>query len=133
MDWNEALNSRHLIKEQGGRDVFAKTHDFFQLIEQLHAFELYPYYHPIAQNEGPEVIFNGKKIIMLGSNNYLGLTTHPEVQRAAKAAIDEFGTSLTGSRFVNGSCILHEQLEKALAEFLGKEAALVFTTGYQTN
>jgi len=131
-DWNTRINTRHLTKEEGGRDVLKKAFDF-ELAQQIRDSGYFPYYHPIAQNDGPEVQLNGKKIIMLGSNNYLGLTTHPEVKKAAKEAIDEFGSSLTGSRFVNGSCILHEKLEKALAQFLHKEDAVVFTTGYQAN
>ena len=70
---------------------------------------------------------------MFGSNNYLGLTTHPKVREAAKAAIEKYGTSMTGSRLVNGSMKLHNELEEKLAAFFGKEAALVFTTGYQVN
>ena len=94
---------------------------------------LYPYFIPLDQTEGTEVTASGKRLIMLGSNNYLGLTTHPKVQEAARAAIAEFGTSCTGSRFLNGTLALHGELEGRLASFLGKETALVFSTGYQTN
>jgi len=94
---------------------------------------LYPYFIPLDQTEGTEVIVEGQRLIMLGSNNYLGLTTHPDVREAARAAIAEFGTSCTGSRFLNGTLALHGELERRLAEFLGKETALVFSTGYQTN
>jgi len=94
---------------------------------------LYPYFIPLDQTEGTEVAVEGKRLIMLGSNNYLGLTTHPEVREAARAAIAEFGTSCTGSRFLNGTLALHGELERRLAAFVGKETALVFSTGYQTN
>jgi len=93
----------------------------------------YPFFIPMTGNEGTETIFQGRRLIMCGSNNYLGLTTHPKVREAAKKAIDRFGTSCTGSRFLNGTLELHEQLEHELALWVGKEAALVFSTGMQTN
>jgi 8-amino-7-oxononanoate synthase len=94
---------------------------------------IYPYFQPLDFNDGPEAQINGKRVTMFGSNNYLGLTTHPRVREAAKAAIDRFGTSMTGSRLVNGSMRLHEEFEQKLATWFGKESALVFTTGYQVN
>lgn len=94
---------------------------------------IYPYFIPLNENEGTEVVFQGKRLIMCGSNNYLGLTTHPKVREAAIEAIKRFGTSCTGSRFLNGTLALHEQLEHELAEWVGKEATLVFSTGMQTN
>jgi 8-amino-7-oxononanoate synthase len=94
---------------------------------------IYPFFRPLDLNDGPEAVIDGRRVIMLGSNNYLGLTTHPKVREAAKAAIDRFGTSMTGSRLVNGSMKLHEEFEGKLAAWFGKEAALVFTTGYQVN
>jgi len=94
---------------------------------------LYPYFIPLDQTEGTEVTVEGRRLIMLGSNNYLGLTTHSEVREAARAAIAEFGTSCTGSRFLNGTLALHGELERRLAAFVGKQTALVFSTGYQTN
>jgi len=78
-------------------------------------------------------VFQGRRLIMCGSNNYLGLTADPRVRQAAIEAVQEFGTSCTGSRFLNGTLELHEQLEHELAEWVGKEAALVFSTGMQTN
>jgi len=99
----------------------------------LQEMGLYPYFIPLDQTEGTEVTVEGKRLIMLGSNNYLGLTTHPEVREAARAAIAEYGTSCTGSRFLNGTLALHGELERRLAAFVGKETALVFSTGYQTN
>ena len=94
---------------------------------------IYPYFIALNENEGTEVVFQGKRLIMCGSNNYLGLTTHPKVREAAIKAIERYGTSCTGSRFLNGTLAMHEQLEKELAEWTGKEAALVFSTGMQTN
>lgn len=94
---------------------------------------LYPFFLPFEETEGTEVVYKGRRIIMLGSNNYLGLTHHPKVKEAAKKAIDEYGTSATGSRFMNGTLKIHRELEDALGEFLNKESVIVFSTGYQTN
>jgi 8-amino-7-oxononanoate synthase len=114
------------------RDIFAKV-EGFKLSEQARAVHLYPFFQPLDRNDGPEAEIYGRRVVMLGSNNYLGLTRHPRVLQAARDAISEHGTSLTGSRFLNGTTHLHERLEDKIAEFLGAEAALVFTTGYQTN
>ena len=94
---------------------------------------MYPFFKALDNNEGPEVVIDGKRAIMLGSNNYLGLTRHPKVVKAAKDAVERYGTSMTGSRLLNGSTLLHERLEELLCEFFGKEACLTFTTGYQAN
>jgi len=94
---------------------------------------LYPFFIPLSESEGSVAEYRGRKLIMCGSNNYLGLTTHPRVRQAAKDAIDRYGTSCTGSRFLNGTLEMHEQLESELAEWVGKPAALVFSTGMQTN
>jgi 8-amino-7-oxononanoate synthase len=94
---------------------------------------LYPFFKPIRENYGNHVIMDGKEIIMIGSNNYLGLTRDPRVQEAAIKAIEKYGTSCSGSRFLNGTLELHEELEEKLAKFIFKESALVFSTGYQTN
>jgi len=94
---------------------------------------IYPFFIPLDETEGTEVSVQGRRLIMLGSNNYLGLTTHPEVREAAIRAIRDFGTSCTGSRFLNGTLALHGELERRLAHFVGKEKALVFSTGYQAN
>jgi len=115
-----------------GRDIFAKVHAF-TLPDQARAVQLYPFFQPLDRNDGPEAEIYGRRVLMLGSNNYLGLTRHPRVIKAAQEAIAEHGTSLTGSRLLNGTTHLHEKLEDRIAEFLGAEAALVFTTGYQTN
>ncbi|HYQ89063.1 MAG TPA: aminotransferase class I/II-fold pyridoxal phosphate-dependent enzyme [Candidatus Binatia bacterium] len=94
---------------------------------------IYPYFLPIAQNHGTEVTIDGRRIIMAGSNNYLGLTKHPKVIAAAQDALLKFGTSNNGSRFLNGTLEMHVQLEERLAKFTRKEAALVYSTGYLTN
>ncbi|MCB9455119.1 MAG: pyridoxal phosphate-dependent aminotransferase family protein [Anaerolineaceae bacterium] len=94
---------------------------------------IYPYFRALSDSEGSTATFEGKEVIMLGSNNYLGLTTDPRVRQAAIDAIKRYGTSVTGSRFLNGTLELHLELDRRLAKFVGKEAALVFSTGYQTN
>jgi 8-amino-7-oxononanoate synthase len=94
---------------------------------------LYPYFVPIQESEDTVVKIDGKSKVMMGSNNYLGLTHHPRVLEAAEAALHKYGSGCTGSRFLNGTLDLHEKLEAALAEFLGKESCLVFSTGYQAN
>ncbi|HMR78359.1 MAG TPA: aminotransferase class I/II-fold pyridoxal phosphate-dependent enzyme, partial [Polyangiaceae bacterium] len=105
----------------------------FKAADNARKMGIYPYFKPLDFNDGPEAQMDGKRVTMFGSNNYLGLTTHPKVRDAAKSAIDRFGTSMTGSRLVNGSMKLHEEFEEKLAAWFGKEAALVFTTGYQVN
>jgi 8-amino-7-oxononanoate synthase len=97
------------------------------------AMGLFPYFMPIEHAEGTEVYIEGKKYIMIGSNNYVGLTNHPKVKEAAIEAIKKYGTSCTGSRFLNGTLDLHIELEERLAKYTAKEAALVFSTGFQVN
>ena len=97
------------------------------------AMGLFPYFIPIEHAEGTEVFIGGKKYIMIGSNNYVGLTNHPKVKEAAIEAVKKYGTSCTGSRFLNGTLDLHIQLEERLAKYTGKEATLVFSTGFQVN
>ncbi|MBE3131828.1 MAG: aminotransferase class I/II-fold pyridoxal phosphate-dependent enzyme [Acidobacteria bacterium] len=94
---------------------------------------IFPYFIPIEHPEGTEVYIHGKKFIMIGSNNYVGLTDHPKVKEAAIEAIKKYGTSCTGSRFLNGTLDLHLELEERLAKYVGMEAALVFSTGFQVN
>ncbi len=94
---------------------------------------LYPFFRPIQEARGSKVIIEGKEYIMAGSNNYLGLATDPRMKERAAAALEHYGTSFSGSRFMNGTLALHEELEARLAAFVGKEATLCFTTGYQTN
>ncbi len=113
-------------------DIFEKCYAYTEAKEAI-AAGWYPYFIPLTENEGTEAVFRGHRLIMCGSNNYLGLTTDPRVRQAAIDAIRRYGTSCTGSRFLNGTLELHEQLEHELAEFVGKEAALVFSTGMQSN
>jgi len=113
-------------------DLFTKCYEFTDA-SVLREQGAYPYFIPLDKNEGTEVIYEGRRIIMCGSNNYLGLTTHPKVRKAAMDAVAEYGTSCTGSRFLNGNMTMIEDLEKKLAAWVGKEAALVFSTGMQTN
>jgi 8-amino-7-oxononanoate synthase len=113
-------------------DIFKKCREYTDAKEVMEK-GIYPYFLPLAENEGTEVVYNGKRMIMCGSNNYLGLTTHPKVKEAAIKAVERFGTSCTGSRFLNGTLELHEQVEKEIADFVGKEEALIFSTGMQTN
>lgn len=113
-------------------DIFEKCYQYTQAKDAIRE-GFYPYFIPLEENEGTEVEFEGHRLIMCGSNNYLGLTTHPKVRRAAKDAIDRYGTSCTGSRFLNGTLALHEKLEKELAEFVSKDNSLVFSTGMQVN
>jgi len=113
-------------------DIFQKCYNYTEAKEAM-ATGIYPYFIPLTENDGSEAVFKGRRLIMCGSNNYLGLTTHPKVRQAALDATAHYGTSCTGSRFLNGTLELHEQLEHELAEWVGKEAALVFSTGMQTN
>ncbi len=129
---SRSMGSRTSLANLGGKDVFEKCFQF-KTTESAKAMGMYPYFRPLDKNDGPEAVLEGRRVLMLGSNNYLGLTTHPKVRQAAIDAIREYGTSMTGSRLVNGSMKLHRELEEKLAAFMGKEDALVFTTGYQVN
>lgn len=94
---------------------------------------LYAYYHRFESGQDAEVLLNGKKVLMFGSNSYLGLTNHPEIIKAAKEALDKYGTGASGSRLMNGNLDLHEKLESELASFVNKPSATVFSTGFQVN
>ncbi|MEI7450347.1 MAG: aminotransferase class I/II-fold pyridoxal phosphate-dependent enzyme [Desulfomonile sp.] len=113
-------------------DLFEKCYSFSRDQEAI-ALGFYPFFKVITSLNGPHVTVDGREMIMVGSNNYLGLTTHPKVREAAMKALMEYGTSCSGSRFLNGTIDLHEKLEASLARFMGKEAAQVFSTGFQTN
>lgn len=113
-------------------DLFDKVGTFTAAKEAM-KMGIYPYFRALSESEGTTAIFEGREVVMIGSNNYLGLTTDPRVRQAATDAIAKFGTSVTGSRFLNGTLELHLELDRRLAKFVGKEAALVFPTGYQTN
>lgn len=119
-----------VITQPAKRPLLQKCSDYTRNYE-VHEMGLYPYFRPIQESEGPEVMMEGRRVIMAGSNNYLGLTAHPKVKEAAIAAIQKYGTSCSGSRFLTGTIDLHIELEQRIARFLGKEAALLFTTGFQ--
>ncbi len=112
-------------------DLFKKCYDFTRA-DEIKQMGLYPYFRPIEENEGPVVQIEGRKVIMAGSNNYLGLTAHPKVKEAAVKAVEKYGTGCSGSRYLTGTLDLHIELEEKLAEFFNREAVLLFSTGYQT-
>jgi 8-amino-7-oxononanoate synthase len=113
-------------------DLFDKCYGFTRAKEAMEG-GYYPYFKPLDDTEGNVVTMGNRQLVMAGSNNYLGLTSHPKVRQAAIKAIERYGTSCTGSRFLNGTLALHHELDSRLAEFIGKEAAICFGTGYQTN
>src|ERR1700761_5940648 len=113
-----------------------------KLTQRLHSFkdaqavrdmEVYPYFRPIESGQDTEVVINGKRVLMFGSNSYLGLTNHPKIKEAAKKAIDKYGTGCAGSRFLNGTLDIHIELETRLAAYVNKPAAVLFSTGFQVN
>jgi 8-amino-7-oxononanoate synthase len=116
-------------------DVFerARTHERKEQLEAAKEADLLPYFRLIESQAGPVVEMEGRQTIMLGSNNYLGLTGDPRVKAASRDALEHYGTALTGSRFMNGTIPLHVELEREIADWMGAEDALVFTTGYQAN
>jgi len=113
-------------------DLFDKCYSFTRA-DEAKASGAYPYFRPISENHGPTVSMNGQELIMAGSNNYLGLSKHPEVMAAAHEAIERFGTSCSGSRYLNGTLTIHGELEEDLADYLGMESCLLFTTGFLSN
>ena len=113
-------------------DVLQKCADY-SLARELRSEQLYPYFRRISSPQDPVVTIDSEKVIMLGSNNYLGLTSHPEVKEASAAAILKYGTGCAGSRLLNGTLDIHVELDERLATFMKTEAALTFSTGYQVN
>lgn len=111
----------------------SKRMSAYVIPQEIKQHGYYPYFNPIESAQDTEVILNGKKVLMFGSNSYLGLTNHPKTKEAAINAIAKYGTGCAGSRFLNGTIDLHIELEEALASFTGKEAAIVFSTGFQAN
>jgi 8-amino-7-oxononanoate synthase len=105
----------------------------FKSAEQLRALGLYPYFRVISSAQDTEVLIDGKKVLMLGSNSYLGLTNHPKIKEATRAAVEKYGTGCAGSRFLNGTLDIHIRLEAELARLVGKEAVLLYSTGFQVN
>jgi 8-amino-7-oxononanoate synthase len=116
----------------GRADIFTKCRNYRRHTE-AEQNGYYPYFKAIESGADAEVVIKGRKMIMIGSNNYLGLTTHPKVKEAAKKAVDRYGSGCTGSRFLNGTLDIHEELEYRLARFTRKEKCLLFSTGFQTN
>lgn len=114
------------------KNLQSKLSDFC-VPDLLQAAGVYPYFRPIEENHDTEVVINGRRLLMFGSNSYMGLTNHPKVKEAAHKAIEVYGSCCSGSRFLNGTSSLHIELEERLADHVGKEAALIFTTGFQAN
>jgi len=114
------------------KDLFDKCSGF-HTAKQLMEAGIYPYFKELSSEQAPEVMIQGRKFIMFGSNNYLGLANDPRMKKAAMDAVHKFGTGVAGSRFLNGNTVLHTELERKLAAFKGREAALVYATGYQMN
>lgn len=112
--------------------LLRKAKDYTQ-VEKIKASGFYPYFRPLSSAQDTEVCIRGRKVIMLGSNSYLGLTNHPEVKEAAREAIGKYGTGCAGSRFLNGTLDIHLELEQELAALVQKEAAVLFSTGFQAN
>ncbi len=133
MELQEYLEKRKEITSKSAGDVFDKVREFVTPLYQFMEIGWYPYFKPFERAEGKIAYLEGREIRMFGSNNYTGLASHEEVIESIKRAVDEIGPSATGSRFLNGNLRIHHQLEEELAEFIGKEKALVFATGYQTN
>ena len=113
-------------------DVFLKCFEF-EDAEKIRKIGLYPYFRVIESGQDPVVTMDGQRVIMLGSNNYLGLTNHPEIKAAAARALETYGTGVAGSRFLNGTLDIHVELEEKLARFMHREAVLTFPTGFQVN
>ena len=114
------------------KDLFEKCENF-NIVHELKEKGIYPYFKALESEQAPEVYIGGKKFIMFGSNNYLGLANDPRMKAAAAQAIEKYGTGVAGSRFLNGNTVLHEELERKLADFKQREAGLIYATGYQMN
>jgi 8-amino-7-oxononanoate synthase len=119
-------------KNLATQDIFQKAHNFTRA-DEVKAMGLYPYFKPLEATDGTIVEIEGQEVIMAGSNNYLGLTNDPRTIKAAQEALTKYGTGCTGSRYLNGTLDIHLELEDKLAEFMGKEGCVLFSTGYQTN
>lgn len=130
MDSRLVSDSQMVVKKSA--DILEKCSKF-QKAKTLISHGLYPYFRVIESAQDPVIVLNGRKMIMVGSNNYLGLTNHPKVKEAAIEAVKKYGTGCAGSRFLNGTLDIHVQLEEKLARFSRKEAALIFSTGFQVN
>ncbi|MFA6838665.1 MAG: pyridoxal phosphate-dependent aminotransferase family protein, partial [Dysgonamonadaceae bacterium] len=105
----------------------------YDVPQKIKAAGIYPYFRVIESDQDTEVVINGKKVLMFGSNAYLGLTNHPKVKEASIAATKKYGTGMAGSRFLNGTLDIHLELERKLANFVGKDDAMVLSTGFTVN
>ncbi len=114
-------------------DLFKKCKQYSEWLNGMKESGLYPYFHELATGQDTQVVMSGHDTIMIGSNNYLGLTSHPEVIKAGVEALEKYGSGCSGSRFLNGTLDIHVKLEEELAEFLHKEAVVTFSTGFQSN
>lgn len=121
------------IETSGYRNLLLERTQKYDLPDRVKAMGVYPYFRPIESEQDTVVCINGKKVLMFGSNSYMGLTNHPKVKEAAIAAIKKYGTGCAGSPYLNGTLDIHVELENKLAEFVGKEAAIVYSTGFQSN
>ncbi|MBN2653586.1 MAG: pyridoxal phosphate-dependent aminotransferase family protein [Nitrospirae bacterium] len=130
MDSRMVQDSSMAVKKKA--DIFDKCFKF-KAAKELQQAGIYPFFREIESAQEPVVKISGREMVMVGSNNYLGLTNHPKVKEAAIAAIKKYGSGCAGSRFLNGTLDLHVQLEEKLARFMGKESALIFSTGFQVN
>lgn len=129
-----AAHAAHLQtyrRKRNYMDLFAKCTNPY--VDEIRAADIYPYFHKLESRQDVEVVMEGKRRIMLGSNNYLGLTTHPRVIEAGLKALERYGSGCSGSRFLNGTLALHVELEEELADFIGKESVMTFSTGFQSN
>src|SRR3954468_908168 len=130
-----AMATQHSTQPRVAIDLFekARTHERVEQLKAAREHDLLPYFRLLEGPAGPVVEMEGAERVMLGSNNYLGLTADPRVKEAARQALDQYGTALTGSRLMNGTIPMHLELEREIAEWMGTEDALVTTTGYQSN
>lgn len=124
--------SREQQISEMNKTIFNKCYDFKEA-EEARTSGIYPFFKPIERSQGTKVYIEGREMLMAGSNNYLGLANDPRLKEAAEKAVERYGTSCSGSRFMNGTLDLHEEFEEKLADFVGKRSAVCFTTGYQTN
>ncbi len=128
-----ASKEANVVQMEGCVSRLRKRASDFTIPQDLKAMGLYPYFRAIESEQDTEVVINGKKTLMFGSNSYMGLTSHPKVKEAAIKALEKYGTGCAGSRFLNGTLDLHIECEERLARFVGKESALLYSTGFQVN
>lgn len=119
--------------QEGYRNLLKERTSVYNDPDKIQAAGLYPFFRPITSEQDTEVYINGQKVLMFGSNSYMGLTSHPKVKEASIKAIEKYGTGCAGSRYLNGTLDIHVELENKLAEFVGKDAALIYSTGFQSN